>query len=233
MPDLGDTNDREFDGPGSEDGSFGSPPEPDADPIEEAADTPAEEPEGEASEEGPEAEDWSLADDVQDDTFEKFGKTYRIAEEDAGYSPWELYQDLKEGENREPNEMDKEILDELMMQGHYERQFEIGSSTFVLRTVGPDTRHHAIHSLNETLNSEAMTPAMRNMLIVAEQLSSFNGESTTQGAPEADFETKKSVMARIQFCRTLATPILDAIGSRVNAFRDRISTATSRSVSNF
>jgi len=47
MPDLGDTNDREFDGPGSEDGSFGSPPEPDADPIEEAADTPAEEPEGE------------------------------------------------------------------------------------------------------------------------------------------------------------------------------------------
>lgn len=234
MPDLGDTNDSEFSGPETG-GSFGDPP----DPLEEAADAPpgnspeAPESAGPSGEESSDEEDLSTSDDVRAETFKKFGKTYRISERDAGYSAWELYQELQEGEDREPNDLDEEILDELMMNGHYERRFDIGSSSFVLRTVGPKTRHHAVHALNETLEDEAATPAMRNMLIVAEQLAAFNGESTTQGAPQADFESKTAVQARIQFCQDLATPILDAIGSRVNAFRDRVNDATSRSVSNF
>lgn len=225
MPELGDADDQEFETQRS--GSFGEPP----DPLEEAAESDAAPEESSTEEKDP--EDLSKSDDVSAETFEKFGKTYRIAEEDAGFSPWELFQDLKEGEDREPNEMDEDILDELMMQGYYERQFEIGNSSFRLRTVGPKTRHHAVHVINETLEEEAVTPAMRNMLIVAEQLSVFNGESTTQSAPQSDFESRPAVKARVQFCTDLATPVLDAIGSRVNAFRDRVNTATSRSVSNF
>lgn len=245
MPELGNTDDNEFGGASQQSGSFGSPPDPDEDPLESAAETgsdsvsegnePVNTPPSAENQSGSDgdSEDLSAEDEVSIETFQKFGKTYRISEEDAGYSPWEIFQDLKQGEDRDPNEMDKEILDDLMMEGYYERSFEIGNSSFRVRTVGPKTRHHAVHALNEMLDQDRVTPAMRNMLIVAEQLSSFNGESTVQSAPSVDFESKSSVQARIRFCQDLATPILDAVGSRVNAFRDRVNTATSRSVSNF
>jgi hypothetical protein len=251
MPDLGNTSKRDNDS--GNDGSFGSPP----DPIQDAAgdsgspEPPAEPagqerssqessqrqegsaPETTGDDSNESADDLSLSNEVHTDTFEKFGKTYRMSEEDAGYSLWERFQDLKEGEDRSPNALDKAILDDLMMQGYYEREFEIGGSSFALRTVGPKTRHYSVHILQEMLEGQNLTAPMRNTLIVAEQLSLFKGQSTTGQVPSADFESKAAVEARIRFCQDLATPILDAIGSRVNAFRDRVETATTRSVSNF
>ena len=234
MPELGP--------PDENSGSFGEPPNPldeydgegpqsaSGETASGAADGEEESVQGEPEQEdgGPQGPETDLS------SLEAFADTYRIAETDAGFTPREIMEEMKEGEEREPNELDEKILDGLIMEGHYEREFELGATSFRLRTADPNVTHNVVRVLQDTLGEdEPITQAVRGPMLVSQHLSYFRGEQMPGAAPRESFSSTDALKARFRECMEVPTPVLDAIGERVNAFRERVQDATNRSIANF
>jgi hypothetical protein len=233
MPELGS--------PDQNSGSFGEPPNPldeyDGGGPQSAESSESESAGGEDEEEpaqGEPAQETGSRQDTDLSSLEAFAETYRIAETDAGFTPREIMEEMREGEEREPNELDEEILDGLIMEGHYEREFELGATSFRLRTADPNVTHNVVRVLQDTLGEdEPITQAVRGPMLVSQHLSYFRGEQMPGAAPEESFSSTEALKARFRECMEVPTPVLDAIGERVNAFRERVKDATDRSIANF
>jgi hypothetical protein len=228
MPELGS------DGFEDQPGSFGSPPENPLDNYDEGDQDPDENAEEvDITSEQEEALE-KMAGGPNVDSLEEFADTYRISEGDAGYTPQEILKELREGEEREPNELDEEILDSLLMNGYYEREFSILSDkNFKLRTIDSQCSHNAVLVMREISGVDdngMITTSMDNTMLVAQHLSEFMGEPTCD---KNQFHRKPEIEKRFRKASEMATPILDAIGSRINAFRQRVNDATNRSIANF
>lgn len=228
MPELGSPDDDT-----QPSGSFGEP----TSPLEEYEDTGGETGDPQSSEqESGESEESSRDGTSETDvsSLEAFAETYRISETDAGFTPQEILDEMKEGEDREPNALDEEILDGLIVEGFYEREFDLGSTSFRLRTADPNVSHNVVRVLQDTLgDDEPMTKAVRGPMLVSQHLSYFRGEQMPGAGSGAKFSSTSALRARFQRCMNLPTPLLDGIGERVNAFRERVQDATSRSIANF
>lgn len=226
MPELGNSDDDSDRG-----GSFGEPPNP----LDEYADDGAEDQGAQESDENNGTEtsrDGMSETDIS--SLEAFAQTYRISETDAGFTPQEILDEMKEGDGREPNELDEEILDGLIVEGFYEREFDLGSTSFRLRTADPNVSHNVVRVLQDTLeDDEPMTKAVRGPMLVSQHLSYFREEQMPGAGAGAQFSSTSALRARFERCMGLPTPLLDGIGERVNAFRERVQDATSRSIANF
>lgn len=165
-----------------------------------------------------------------------FSDTYRISEEDAGFTPQEVFEEMKEGKDREPNELDKEILDGLLIQGHYSHSFEIdvGSGhSFTFRTIGSRCSHNAMLVIRDVADADQegfVSQSIDNTMLVAQHLAKINGEPTCE---LSRFASREQIRKRFDRASNLPTPLLDSMGRRVNSFRNRVSDAMERSIENF
>jgi hypothetical protein len=104
-----------------------------------------------------------------------------------------------------------------------------------MRTTSPRVLHNAVLAL---LQEDAevqgrITAAQQNALTVAESLAAYNGEPTCQAQNQKDFESMGAITQRLEFVMGLPLPVVNAIGSRLNAFQNQIQVATRKQTANF
>ena len=158
--------------------------------------------------------------------------SYRMQDQDMGLTVSEVRDRLLKT-NSEPTEDEEEILDQLIFKGFYERTLKLGKrGSFTLRTTSPRVLHNAILALIKEGDSK-VTGAQQNALTVAESLSSYNGELTCQARNQDDFESLEAITQRLEFVMGMPLPVVNAIGSRLNAFQNQIQVATRKQTANF
>lgn len=165
----------------------------------------------------------------------QFVSTYRFTRQDVGFTPEEVFH-RQEDEENEPDEFEEEILDAILFEGVYVREFTIGSKgSFKLATHGPETTRNCMSVLREEESEDdSAMQGLINTMMVARNLSEYMGRQTCDPSPgENDFQSREAVKSRFEFCRNLPQSVLDAIGSRVNMFIERTDRAMMRNLSNF
>lgn len=165
----------------------------------------------------------------------EFLSTYRFTREDLGFTPEEVYRNKFE-EDDEPDALEQDVLDAMIFQGAYTQDFSIGDKvTFTLSTHRPMATRNALSILREKeTDDQSGMDTMFNTMMVARNLVQIRGKETCKADPgDQKFKSRESIKKRFEFCNDLPQPILDAIGSRVNMFLQRIGKATMRDLTNF
>ena len=164
----------------------------------------------------------------------RFLSEYRFTRQDIGFTPKEVY--LRDEEDNTPNEFEEEILDAVLFDGYYEREFKISEKgRFTLVTHTPETTRNCMMFLRKVQQEgKEGLQGLINAMMVARNLSRYMGQPTCGAEPgTAAFSTEEAVKARFNFCRNLSQSMLDAIGSRYNLFIQRTDQALLRNLSDF
>jgi hypothetical protein len=168
------------------------------------------------------------------DLEQEFMRDYRIGLKDMGFSPEEVLRRIK-AEDREPTQLDEEILDGLMM-GFYRREYELTKKySFVLRTLSLQGMLNGDMAIEKIADGKAVNAFLFQAGQVARFLESFNGKPTCAFtmSDQDSFERQDALEARVKFVMRLPGPVVDAIGERLNGFVNRTSDAANRNLTNF
>lgn len=164
----------------------------------------------------------------------RFISEYRFTRQDIGFTPKEVY--LRDEDDNTPDEYEEEILDAVLFDGYYQRDFTVGSKgRFTLVTHTPETTRNCMMILRE-LQQEGKEglQGLINAMMVARNLARYMGNATCNAEPgTAAFSKKEAVKARFNFAKNLSQTMLDAIGSRYNMFIQRTDQALLRNLSDF
>lgn len=179
---------------------------------------------------GPQPESTEEEDGLEmNDDLRFFFETYRLRPDDVTLTPKEVYD--RGQEEPEISSLDEEIIEALVFEGCYTRNYRLGSfGTYTFATTSPEAVRRSFNILQEMTaegnKSNGASATMINVMSIARHLAVYMDRRTCEASPgDENFESDAAIRARYTFVSRLPVEIIDTIGDRLKQFLRRVERA--------